>query len=931
MNSGNRFLMAAKQPLLGGVSLTTLGWTLAFASLGPVAHAQTAKAAAVTPAADATVSEVVVVGIRKSIEAAIHTKKVNSSIVEVINAEDIGKLPDTSIAESIARLPGLTAQRVSGRDQLISIRGFGQDFSTALLNGREQVTTSNSRGVEYDQYPAELISSVVVAKTPDASLVGQGLVGTVQLNTIRPLEQSGRILSFQARGEMDGYKTINPDSTNTGYRFSGLYSDKFMGDTLGVMFGAAIQSSPTQCQCYNAWGFPNDANGHAILGGGKNYGESDVLDRVGVVGTIEYEPNENFHTTIDGFYSNSTENIHLRGVEFPLAWGGGVTQSGIQTTNGMDSTVVFGNVHGVQRNDYNQQKTHLFSLGWNTKVKVTDTIHANLDLSWSRAHKNQFLMESYTGTGYNTAGAADTVTVTQQPNGTYQYHTLLNYADPTVFMLTDPQGWGGNNASGPVVQAGYVNKPEFDDDLKAVRLDFDGDLKSNVLKDWRVGANLSQRQKNSNFTADFLRLPNGATTAPVPSAAIIGKGSPLGFLGLGQTLILDPLYLYNHSYSPIADTRPVSLVDDYMVRERVALLYGILDISSQLGVVPVSGNVGVQVVFTNQYSSGVSANLANNVVTAANITGSDNYTRVLPSLNLKFDVAHDTDIRFGAARTLARPRLDQEEITTTINTNITYLQSANAAGGQSYFSGSGGNIHLHPYISNGIDLTLEKYFGTAGYFSIQGYYKHLTDYVNPNLSYLVNFSAAIPQFLTPAQAAVLGTPYGIVSGPANSGTGDILGVEAALSLPFKMFTPVLNGFGAQLSASYTDSAVKYEKTDTSNLPVEGLSNWVATSTVYYEKDGWQARVNVKYRSSFLGEIAGLSASRQFTSVAGNTQVDAQVGYTFQTGPMKNLAILLQAKNINNSAFVDYADNNPRHVTDYQTYGPTYLFGASYKF
>jgi TonB-dependent receptor len=161
-------------------------------SMSNLAHAQEAKAD--KPAADAKSTTVVVTGIRKGIEDAISVKKNSNAIVEAISAEDIGKLPDTSIAESIARLPGLSAQRVNGQAQQISIRGTSGDLSTVTLNGREQVSTSASRVVEYDQYPSELISGVTVYKTADPSLVGQGLSGTVDLQTVKPLAFAGRTL-----------------------------------------------------------------------------------------------------------------------------------------------------------------------------------------------------------------------------------------------------------------------------------------------------------------------------------------------------------------------------------------------------------------------------------------------------------------------------------------------------------------------------------------------------------------------------------------------------------------------------------------------------------------------------------------------------------------------------------------------------------------
>ena len=123
---------------------------------------------------------VTVTGIRSAIESAISVKKNAENIVEALNAEDIGKLPDATVAESVARLPGVTAQRnkVTGRASSISVRGMSPDFNGATLNGREQASTGDSRGVEFDQFPAELLSGVLIYKTPDAGLVGQGLSST---------------------------------------------------------------------------------------------------------------------------------------------------------------------------------------------------------------------------------------------------------------------------------------------------------------------------------------------------------------------------------------------------------------------------------------------------------------------------------------------------------------------------------------------------------------------------------------------------------------------------------------------------------------------------------------------------------------------------------------------------------------------------------
>ena len=160
-----------------------------------------------TPAADTALEEVVVTGIRAGIEDAIAIKQESMSIVEAISAEDIGKLPDTSIAESISRLPGLTSQRAEGRASAISLRGTDPGFTTALLNGREQVSTGDNRSIEFEQYPSELMSSVVVYKTPDAQLdrPGPGRHDRHAHGASARLRQA-RPIVFNLRGEMNSQR-----------------------------------------------------------------------------------------------------------------------------------------------------------------------------------------------------------------------------------------------------------------------------------------------------------------------------------------------------------------------------------------------------------------------------------------------------------------------------------------------------------------------------------------------------------------------------------------------------------------------------------------------------------------------------------------------------------------------------------------------------
>ena len=175
---------------------------------------------------------------RQSLVDAISTKRNSTSIVEAISAEDIGKLPDSSIAESLARLPGLAGERRNGRTSGISVRGFKEDYTAVTMNGRELLGIGDNRGVEYDLYPSEIISGVVVYKTPDATKTHQGIAGIVDLRTTRPLDAQPHLV-INANYESNGLSSANPDFDDTGHRLALIYSDVFANDTIGLALAVA--------------------------------------------------------------------------------------------------------------------------------------------------------------------------------------------------------------------------------------------------------------------------------------------------------------------------------------------------------------------------------------------------------------------------------------------------------------------------------------------------------------------------------------------------------------------------------------------------------------------------------------------------------------------------------------------------------------------
>ena len=282
---------------------------------------------------------VTVTGIRKGIEDAISVKRNSDAIVESISAEDIGKLPDTTIAESLARLPGVTTQRTkSGAASTISIRGLGPDFNGYLLNGREQTSTGDSRAVDLSVYPAELIAGATVYKTTDAALMSAGLAGTIDNRLIDPLAFPGRVLVANIERVRNGVG-LEGIPEGSGNRQSLTYVDQFMDRKLGIALGFVRVDGTSNEIGTGGWGGDNRTtatltNGTVVpnvkvpdtWGNGIDFQTKTVTDkRLGVAAIVAYKPTKNFTSQLDLFYSKADNTQKFARIQGGL--GGPITNA----------------------------------------------------------------------------------------------------------------------------------------------------------------------------------------------------------------------------------------------------------------------------------------------------------------------------------------------------------------------------------------------------------------------------------------------------------------------------------------------------------------------------------------------------------------------------------------------------------------------------
>jgi len=894
----------------------------------------------VTPSAP-SVSTVTVTGIRQGIEAAISVKRNSNSIVEAISAEDIGKLPDSSVAESIARLPGVTAQRSrsSGRSSEISVRGLSPSFNGTLLNGREMASTGNARNPEFDLFPSELMGGVVIYKTPDASVIGSGLAATIDLKTVQPLDFGKRVIAVNYKKSRLGVRTAEEGD---GDRFSLSYIDQFANRTFGVAVGlTSYDETGGEQRKFDAWGgntaeLPYQGQNVRVPTGFTADTETGYHNRDGAFASLQWRPNRNFRSTLDLFYSAGETGFKRTGLEGAI----GNNESGrydpvgvlqnVTVQNGIATSGTLTNYKAVIRNHIEAAEDDLKTVGWKNELKLGEW-NTSADVTWSKATKLSSRYETTAGLPGNAANL-DTISWTGFNGLNYAdvaYRTGLNYSDPTVAQLTDVNGWSGTAAE-PLAQAGYLAQPYIEDNLKSIRLNAKRDVEWGPMSALQFGYNFTDREKRRAGEEGRLMIiggdlfgavpmpgstPNTAGTTGIP----VASWNPLGSLGT----------VYELAEKVNADI----LTKLWDVKETVQTAYVMGDLNGEFMGFPYRGNVGTQFVHTKQTGGGYNSGNCTGETAASCpvvrvVEGAD-YWNVLPSLNLSFDLSNDQVLRMGVAKVLSRPSLDDLRggLGFGVNTSV-----ANP-----FISGGGGNPALKPFEAKSFDLSYEKYFAKKGYVSVAGFYKKLDSFILRTPSEYDFAPWVTSTTPLPASGTFEGSTIGVLNRPENGEGGSIKGYELAVNVPLNMASDWLDGFGIMANHSYTSSAIQIPalgfgnvQTAAQSIPLPGLSRKVSNLRLYYEKNGFQIAAAARKRSDFLGQSPDFSDTLQYTFVKGETIVDFQVSYEIQSGFAKGMSVFAQANNWSNTPYQEYTDNS-ESITRRVVYGRTYQFGANYKF
>jgi iron complex outermembrane receptor protein len=587
------------------------------------------------------------------------------------------------------------------------------------------------------------------------------------------------------------------------------------------------------------------------------------------------------------------------------------------------------------------RSAELFSIGANFERQWTDRFSTIIDYSMSTVDRQDVDFESYAGLG-NRGANATRLSFFFPEDGSYAYRSDADLTDPGTVLLTDPGGWG---------QVGFVKEPEIEDTINQLRAEANYDLNAGPVSKLRVGILYTDREKTRDSIENFLDFAPGVAPnneLAIPQSAIIGSTDVAD--ELGQDIIAyDPFELLNNGSYVFREANFVSVITKaWEVREETLDYYLQADIDTMLGGMPLRGNAGFKYQEIDQESTGASAR--NGVNDNPEVTRGDDYSHFLPSVNLALEFMPETFLRLSYAKAVTRPRMDDLRASQELTVNAQVCSDVDQDGvpefnegffnpnlGQFCLTSSGGNPELRPFESSNYDVSFEKYFGSAGAIAIAYFYKDLDEYVFPGATFLVDNSQLVTDlygadFLAANPNAALGS----VSGPINAQGGTIEGFEVSLNLPFDDFLPPeLEGFGTQFSYSNTQTDVEIsDGTRTINVDIPGFSEDVWNGSIYYENFGWRARLNARYRSDYFAELPNFDGELNFTRGIEETVVDAQLGYTFQSGPLEGLGIIFEGYNLTNEPFGTLEEPGGQgsgvfFPSVYELYGRSYNIQVAY--
>lgn len=964
--------------LLGGAS-----GAIALAIAMP-AVAQQAPAESAGPA-DAEVSnepgsEIIVTGIRGSLQRNMEIKRSASGVVDAISAEDIGKFPDANVADALQRLPGISIQRSGARGEAngVTVRGFGGDFNDTQFDGRHLSTASGNRAVDFTTIGSDFVQNISVYKTPDVELGNSAIGATINVALPKPFDSNGTKLALKASGSVqDRSGRVVPSG-------AALASTTFADDTMGILAYVAYKRSDTtsnqvfipgwignyfyQCQsqpaCQTSDFTPAKKN---VLGwfpqqlGANQVNTKD--ERIDGRLAYQWRPSDKVLVTLDGNFTRQT--LHTATYGYGAWFNGDDLRNVKQDSNG---TVVDFNQFGTPM-DFNanlaRDINQTYMVGGNLKWEATDELSFDVDASLSRSvlnpGKNGYANAmdiGYGGTnadpngGFLSTGCTYPAGAgpTTPPTSCTRYSTVLGantgvtIGGPSSGYLPSIHDVGPNGNVGKFTDPSLIGShviagfPNYYTDL-VKQIKISGKYESDAIK-IHFGASYQENKFHKENQSPFVNgtffryggygAPSGRTgaVAPLPSSIYQGTISTANFIpgykgNLAPAIIAyDPVAVYRALEATGGGTTapafdPASVLN---VRERTFAGYLRINFDSMVGNMPIHISAGVRDEYTKLTSGAIGRNPVTlvTVPTDPTLISVGSYT---PDQLITRETSYNYVLPSLDVKLEVTPKLQLRfDASRTLTRPVLNDLSPTITLGtlrKGSLAASGGNANLKPYLADNLDLGAEYYYGSNSYFAVNGFMKFISNFIVGGVRTQTINGVTDPFTGQAAQFQV--------NGKVNGPEGVVRGVEIAWQHVFGE-----TGFGFNANATLVSTNRTFDTSDISGsaFAITGLAN-SANLIAFYDKNGLEVRLAGNWRDKYLlslGQTQGGTFGAEPVNVNRQFQIDASASYQLT----KQVSVFFEGTNLNNSTYSTYGrfSNMP---LDTWSYGRRFVFGARFNY
>lgn len=858
-------------------------------SLGLLSSAAATQHAMAQEASASSEEELVVTGLRRSLENALEVKKSSQHVVEALDLADIDAIPDVTIADAIVRLPGVNGARDRGNQSQAAIRGLGPRMVFGTVNGREVASSEPGRSIRFEQYPSELVSAVQVYKSQSADLVSGGIAGTVNLETVSPLDYNGP--TFTLRGglvQYDGGEDI-PDYDALGNRFSGSII-KEVNEKFGFAIGVTSQLQKNAYPSYQAWGF-NSGGGQDNLpaGGGDLTGEGDFgyvpwgiqtevkkleTQRDAIMGALQFRPSDGVELKYDALYTE----FHID-EEQNQTWYQNIGNWDNGEAGGYsDATIVDNRAVAITSNQWTgdirhviaayDQTNSVFSQGLNMEISAIDGWLIEADLAYSLAERENWWNAIY----LDEFGHEFSYDLRGTPSATVPVGSPASMPENSDLGVDD---WNEGST--------------LEDESLSFALDFNKTIGKGDFASIDFGFRVADREKeviwsDYNISGGLGVQWSWDTQIPAQtsddffSSYTVGAIETSPFLNASSYNATAEELFGDSDFSELAN---VNVGRYWKVSEDTQALFVKANFEGTMGGVEYNANAGLRYV-----------NMATESFDYDGLSIDNDASELLPSATINFFLSDEKILRASIARAISRPPLDELRAGQFISVVST------AVGGNT------GNPNLEPFTSDQIDLAYEWYFAPESLAAVAIYYKQVENYIG------------YTSFDIPTEGGQPATVWA----PMNSDEG---GSIHGMELTYQM--PIAAGFGIYSNYAYADSDIEEFAPADNPYPMAGLATHTATVDLWFSEGPFEARLGWKYHSGYTtGFEWDGSAIRHLDS-------EENVGLSLAYKLNDNVSFRLQGNNLTNQELRLSQNNDDADVRRYDVYGKTFLFDVTLKF